>query len=197
MTQLEHSERRRGAGLVTSLAPRLQGADRLRHRRRIRRGRRHGRQAAQGRATDIVILTSALVAKLADEKLVSPPRSRMSAWSRPRSRSARGDPSHGERRRRSARGVAGRGRDLRAGHQGLDRRHPRRESAGATRHRRRSRKPPEDLSEWRHRDARLASSNAKRPIGCTQATEIISTDGIQLSACCRRVASSRRCTRLR
>jgi molybdate transport system substrate-binding protein len=28
---------------------------------------------------------------------------------------------------------------------------------------------------------RLASSNAKRPIGCTQSTEIISTDGVQLS----------------
>ncbi len=27
----------------------------------------------------------------------------------------------------------------------------------------------------------LASSNAKRPIGCTQSTEIISTEGVQLS----------------
>jgi molybdate transport system substrate-binding protein len=27
----------------------------------------------------------------------------------------------------------------------------------------------------------LASSSARRPIGCTQSTEIISTDGVQLS----------------
>jgi molybdate transport system substrate-binding protein len=42
----------------------------------------------QATPTDIVILTATLVAKLADENGWSPPRSGMSAWSRPRSRYA-------------------------------------------------------------------------------------------------------------
>ncbi len=37
-------------GLVASLAPKFRAADRVRHRGRVRRGRRHGRQIAQGHA---------------------------------------------------------------------------------------------------------------------------------------------------
>ena len=56
-------------GLVGSLAPKLKRSNQPRYRRRVRRGRRDGGQLRNGTPTDIIILTAALVAKLADEKL--------------------------------------------------------------------------------------------------------------------------------
>ena len=41
----------------------------------------------------------------------------------------------------------------------------------------------------------LAASEARRPIGCTQSTEIISTKGVGCRGRCRRDANSRPCTR--
>ena len=109
----------------------------------------------KGTPTDIVILTAALIAKLARGKAR---RRRLDHGCRPgRDRACRPRRrSHGRRSTDAAelaRGVSGGGRDLRAGHQGLDRRHSRREGSGAARHRRRGRGPAEDLSERRDRDA--------------------------------------------
>ena len=50
MTSAEHPERRRGARPGRKPRAEIQGADRLRHRGRVRRGRRHGRKIAQGHA---------------------------------------------------------------------------------------------------------------------------------------------------
>ena len=44
-----------------------------------------------------------------------------------------------------------------------------------------NRRAAENLSERRHRDAPHAGSDFETPIGCTQSTEIISTEGVVLS----------------
>ena len=137
----------------------------------------------EGTPADIVILTAALVAKLAEEKLVVAASIADVGLVETALAVRAGDPQrHGERCRRLARGAAGRGRDLRAGHQGLDGRDSRRESPCTARHRRCRSPPgcrifPNGATAMRE----LAASDARRPIGCTQSTEIISTDGVILS----------------
>ena len=109
----------------------------------------------KGMPTDIVILTAALLAKLAEEKLVVAASIADVGLVETALAVRAGDPRVvAPDEARSARGAAGLGRHLRAGHQGLDGRDSRRQGAGTARHRRCGRRAAEDLSERRDRDAR-------------------------------------------
>ena len=169
-------------GLVTSLAPRLKAetgfdlagdygavggmADKLR----------------QGQPTDLVILTAALVAKLADEALIVPASIRDVGLVETALAVREGDPKV------SVRDVA----DLRAALLAADAifvPDTRTSTAGlhvasvlqrlgiADEVATRLRVAPNGATAMRQ----LAQSDAKRPIGCTQATEIITTEGVELS----------------
>ena len=82
-----------------------------------------------GMPADMVILTSALVAKLAEEKLVVAASMADVGLVETALAVRTGDPTgDGKRCRRPARRAAGGGRDLRAGYQGLHGRDSRRES---------------------------------------------------------------------
>ena len=78
--------------------------------------------------------------------------------------------------------LAGGGRDLRSRYQGVDGRNSRCKGSAATRHRQRGGRPAQNFPERRHRDARNWPSPTRvDPIGCTQSTEIITTEGVTLS----------------
>jgi molybdate transport system substrate-binding protein len=136
----------------------------------------------RGAATDIVILTSALVAKLADEKLVTPSSIKDVGLV---------ETALAVRARDSMITVNNAG-DLRGALLASDEIYvPDTKASTAGIHvakvlaqlgisdevASRLKIHPNGATAMRE----LASSNAKRPIGCTQATEIISTAGIQLS----------------
>jgi molybdate transport system substrate-binding protein len=136
----------------------------------------------RGAATDIVILTSALVAKLADEKLVTPSSIKDVGLV---------ETALAVRARDSMITVNNAG-DLRGALLASDEIYvPDTKASTAGIHvakvlaqlgisdgvASRLKIHPNGATAMRE----LASSNAKRPIGCTQATEIISTEGVQLS----------------
>ena len=88
----------------------------------------------------------------------------------------------GQRCGQPARGISRRRRDLRSRHQGVHRRDSCREGAATTGHCRRGSRPAAGSIRtarppcviWRH-------PTPRRPVGCTQSTEIISTEGVVLS----------------
>ena len=135
-----------------------------------------------GTPADIVVLTAALIADLADEKLVVPGSITDVGLVETAIAVRDGDPLVSVHDAASLRAALLLGRrDLRAGHQGLHGRHPCRQGAAATGHCRRSRGPAQDLPERRDRHAPTRASDAVRPIGCTQSTEILNTAGVVLS----------------
>ena len=127
MSSLEHSQRRRGAGPGRKPGSRLS-----RRRPDFDIAGEFGAVGAmadklrKGTPADIVILTAALVAKLAEEKLVVAASIADVGLVETALAVRAGDPpAHGQRCRRPARRVARGGRDLRSGYQDIDGRNSR------------------------------------------------------------------------
>jgi molybdate transport system substrate-binding protein len=144
-----------------------------------------------------VVLTAAMIAELARENLVVPLRSPISAWSRPRLRSApaiRGSRSRCRRLRDALLAAdAIFVPDTKASTAGIHVAKVLQQLGIADEVAARLKIFPNGATAMRH----LAASDARRPIGCTQSTEIISTPAWCCPARCRRDASSRPCIRRR
>ncbi len=135
-----------------------------------------------GVATDIIILTAALVARLADENLVAPSSIKdvglveTAIAVRPR------DPKIAVNNADELRGALLASDeiyvpDIKASTAGIHVAKVLAQLGIADEVASRLKIYPNGATAMRE----LASSNAKRPIGCTQSTEIISTEGVQLS----------------
>ncbi len=169
-------------GLVASLAPRFKAetgfeiagefgavgamADRLR----------------QGQPTDLVILTAALVARLAEEKLVVPASIRDVGRVETALAVRAGDPKLSVRDAADLRNALLAADaifvpDTKASTAGIHVASVLQQLGIADDVTSRLKIYPNGATAMRH----LASSDAKRPIGCTQSTEIISTEGVELS----------------
>ena len=150
-----------------------------RHRRRVRRGRVMAEKLRKGTPTDLVILTMAIVAKLAAEKLVAASsRSGMSASIGCLAVRA-GDPQIAVKDGAGLREHCWRRMRSSYRYQGIDGGASRRkvlEQLGVT-----DESPGKIFPNGATAMRELAKSDARRPIGCTQSTEIISTNGVMLS----------------
>ena len=135
-----------------------------------------------GTPADIVILTSAIVAKLAEEKLVVATSIADVGLVETALAVRIGDPKVAVSDASSLRDALLASDaifvpDTKASTAGI---HVAKVLA-ATRHRRRRCRPAQDFPNGATAMRELAASNARRPIGCTQSTEIISTKGVILS----------------
>ena len=116
-----------------------------------------------GTSADIVILTAAIIAKLAEENLVFPASTSNIGLVETAIAVRAGDPQVTVRDPAHCALPSLRRCDLHSRHQGVDGRNSCRESIGTTWHRRRSRRPVEGFSEWRDRDAPSGRNRALSP----------------------------------
>ena len=136
----------------------------------------------KGTPTDIVILTAALSRSWRRRSWSSPPRSPTSVWSRPRSRFAPAIRKSSSRTPPALRAALLASDaifvpDTKVSTAGIHVAKVLQQLGIAEKWPGRLRIYPNGATAMRH----LAASDARRPIGCTQATEIIATEGIVLS----------------
>ncbi len=169
-------------GLVASLAPRFKAETGLDIAGDFGAVGAMAEKLRNGQPTDLVILTAALVAKLAEESLVVP--SSISDVGRVETALAvrAGDPKAvvkdaDDLRRALLAADAIFVPDTRTSTAGIHVANVLEQLGIADAVAARLKIYPNGATAMRH----LASSDAKRPIGCTQSTEIISTDGVVLS----------------
>ena len=153
--QSEHPERRRGAGPGRKPCTGVQGPNRLRDCGEFGAVGVMADKLRKGTPADIVILTAALVAKLAEEKLIVAATISDVGLVETALAVRTGDPQAAVRDAADLReALLASDAIFVPGYQSLDGRNSRCKCPSAARHRRRGCRPPPDFPEWRNRDAR-------------------------------------------
>jgi len=169
-------------GLVASLAPRFKAETGFAIAGDFGAVGAMAEKLRQGQPTDLVILTAALVARLAEEKLVAPTSIRDVGLVETALAVRTGDPKVSvtdadDLRTTLLAADAIFVPDIKASTAGIHVAKVLQQLGIADQVATRLKIHPNGATAMRH----LASSTDKRPIGCTQATEIIITEGVELS----------------